>query len=64
MTNNLSYFQAEAGSFDARDVQRINADDDYIRRFLMHHDNNQSLALDMVIDTLKWRKTNAVNGNN
>ncbi|XP_076028861.1 motile sperm domain-containing protein 2-like isoform X2 [Oratosquilla oratoria] len=46
----------EQDKFDATDVQRISTDDKYVRRFLMHHDNDQKFALDMVMDTLKWRK--------
>ena len=47
---------------DNRDVERIKKEDNYMRRFLMHQKNQQKLALDMVIDTLKWRKENKVNG--
>lgn len=47
--------------YDPQDVKRIKTDDKYIRRFLMHHDNDQKLALEMVIDTLKWRFENHCN---
>ncbi|KAF2362908.1 CRAL-TRIO lipid binding domain [Trinorchestia longiramus] len=49
------------GEIDPRDVKRLTVDDDYVRRFLMHHDNDQALALEMVIDTFKWRKEMGVN---
>uniref|UniRef100_A0A2P2I585 Motile sperm domain-containing protein 2-like n=1 Tax=Hirondellea gigas TaxID=1518452 RepID=A0A2P2I585_9CRUS len=48
-------------TFDSRDVARLNTDDGYVRRFLMHVDNDQTQALTMVVDTFKWRKENAVN---
>ncbi|XP_071549982.1 motile sperm domain-containing protein 2-like [Panulirus ornatus] len=47
--------------YDPQDVKRIRSDDKYIRRFLMHHDNDQKLALDMVMETLKWRHENQCN---
>lgn len=47
---------------DQRDVNRCKSDNDYIQRFLMHHDNDQKLALDMAIETLKWRKKVGANG--
>lgn len=49
------------GPFDPQDVRRIRTDDKYIRRFLMHHDNDQKLSLEMVMDTLKWRHENQCN---
>ncbi|XP_063844950.1 motile sperm domain-containing protein 2-like [Scylla paramamosain] len=49
------------GPFDPQDVRRIRSDDKYIRRFLMHHDNDQKLSLEMVMDTLKWRHENQCN---
>ncbi|MPC15728.1 Motile sperm domain-containing protein 2 [Portunus trituberculatus] len=50
------------GPFDPQDVRRIRSDDKYMRRFLMHHDNDQKLSLEMVMDTLKWRHENQCNG--
>lgn len=52
----LEKIETEGGSFDPIDVKRIKTDDKYIRRFLMHHDNDQKLSLEMVMDTLKWRQ--------
>lgn len=49
------------GPFDPQDVKRIRTDDKWIRRFLMHHDNDQKLSLDMVMATLKWRHENQCN---
>ncbi|KAB7498110.1 Motile sperm domain-containing protein 2 [Armadillidium nasatum] len=46
---------------DSRDIKRFQTDDSYLRRFLMHHDNDQKLASDMAIDTFKWRKEIGVN---
>ncbi|XP_042208251.1 motile sperm domain-containing protein 2-like [Homarus americanus] len=51
----------EGVTYDPQDVKRIRSDDKYIRRFLMHHDNDQKLALEMVMDTLKWRYENQCN---
>ncbi|KAG0725359.1 Motile sperm domain-containing protein 2 [Chionoecetes opilio] len=49
------------GPFDPQDVRRIKSDDKYIRRFLLQHDNDQKLSLEMVMDTLKWRLENQCN---
>ena len=38
------------------DIVRFKEDDDWLRRFLMHHDNDQKLATEMALGTLKWRK--------
>lgn len=51
----------EGVAYDLQDVKRIMSDDKYIQRFLMHHDNDQKLALDMVMETLKWRHENQCN---
>ena len=61
-TFSLFFLQVGASNFDSRDLQRIHLDDSYIRRFLMHHDNDQRLALEMIMETLQWRKENNVNG--
>ncbi|XP_042873015.1 motile sperm domain-containing protein 2-like isoform X2 [Penaeus japonicus] len=52
----MEKIETEGGNFDPIDVKRIKTDDKYIRRFLMHHDNDQKLSLEMVMDTLKWRQ--------
>ncbi|XP_047475376.1 motile sperm domain-containing protein 2-like [Penaeus chinensis] len=52
----LEKIETEGSNFDPVDVKRIRTDDKYIRRFLMHHDNDQKLSLEMVMDTLKWRQ--------
>ncbi|XP_066959975.1 motile sperm domain-containing protein 2-like [Macrobrachium rosenbergii] len=57
----LQKVDAEGESYDTKDIEKIQTDDKYIRRFLMHHDNDQKLSLEMVMDTLKWRKDLNVN---
>ncbi|XP_069165247.1 motile sperm domain-containing protein 2-like [Procambarus clarkii] len=57
----LQKVDSEGLVFDPQDVNRIRNDDKYIRRFLMHHDNDQKLALEMVMETLKWRYENQCN---
>ena len=49
-------------NIDPRDLNRFKTEDFWIRRFLMHHDNDQKLALDMAVSTLKWRKEMKVLG--
>lgn len=44
------------------DLIRIKESDDWLRRFLLHHDLDEKLALDMVWDTVQWRKDVKVNG--
>ncbi|KAK4877311.1 hypothetical protein RN001_009817 [Aquatica leii] len=49
------------------DLERIESNDDWLRRFLLHHDSNEKEALNMLWDTVLWRKefkTNEINESN
>eukprot|EP00118_Oscarella_pearsei_P003974 m.16507 g.16507 ORF g.16507 m.16507 type:complete len:540 (+) comp26973_c0_seq1:46-1665(+) len=59
-----SRFHSEGGSkdvFDARDLTRVDEDDLYLDRFVQHHKGDIAKALEMLIKSLKWRKTFGVN---
>ncbi|KAI5735721.1 hypothetical protein M8J77_021856 [Diaphorina citri] len=47
--------------FHKNDIHRIHANDDWLTRFLIHHDESVQDALTMLWDTLLWRKENNVN---
>ena len=62
----LQKLQDEEGLLDTlvpKDVNRFKTDDSWLRRFLMHHDNDQKLSSEMAVSTLKWRKDMDVNSN-
>lgn len=44
------------------DVDRVKTDDNYLNRFLLHHDNNLDSAFKMLWETCEWRKKFGVNG--
>lgn len=44
------------------DLERIKSSDDWIKRFLMHHDCDQKEALNMLWETVKWRRDFKTNG--
>lgn len=46
-----------------KDVERAKTDDKWLKRFLLHHEGNTKLALDMMWTSVTWRKENNVNGN-
>ncbi|KAL0280054.1 UNVERIFIED_CONTAM: hypothetical protein PYX00_001464 [Menopon gallinae] len=55
------------GTFHQNDISRARNDDDWIRRFLLHHDNDHKEALNMLMETCDWRKkfgTNDINEKN
>lgn len=59
---------SELGENDVhpKDIARIKDNDQWLRRFLMHHELKQEAALEMVMTVLKWRKsygTNDINDN-
>ncbi|KAL1456872.1 hypothetical protein WDU94_001562 [Cyamophila willieti] len=47
--------------FHKNDIHRISANDNWLTRFLIHHDESIQDALGMLWDTLVWRKENTVN---
>jgi len=42
--------------YHVKDVERLQNDRNWIRRFLLHHDNDQEKAINMIVSTLKWRQ--------
>lgn len=48
--------------FHPQDMDKIMNSDEWLQRFLMHHDNDIKDALNMLWDTCHWRKDNQVNG--
>ncbi|XP_044270379.1 motile sperm domain-containing protein 2-like [Tribolium madens] len=44
-----------------KDLERVKKDDNWVNRFLLQHDNNQTEALNMMWETLTWRKEFNVN---
>lgn len=45
-----------------KDLERVKKDDNWLNRFLMHHENNQTEALKMLWETVEWRKEFGTNG--
>ncbi|KAI4471658.1 motile sperm domain-containing protein 2 [Holotrichia oblita] len=43
------------------DIEKIKNNDQWVKRFLAHHDLNVQLALTMMFETCQWRKENNVN---
>lgn len=50
------------GYIHPADYARINNSDDWLRRFLIHHDLEMNSALNMLWETCEWRKENRVHG--
>lgn len=48
------------GYIHPADYARINNSDDWLRRFLIHHDLDMNSALNMLWETCEWRKANRV----
>lgn len=44
------------------DLKRVKDSDDWLRRFLLHHDLDEKLALNMLWETVIWRKEFKTNG--
>lgn len=53
----------EKGSdaFDERDIDRINVDDHYIRRFIAENAHDLNKTRKNILETLRWRKENCIN---
>nr|CAD7398534.1 unnamed protein product [Timema poppensis] len=49
------------GGFHPVDLARVKNSDDWLRRFLIHHEGNLNDALQMMWDCLEWRKTFGTN---
>lgn len=47
--------------FDPIDIERVKVDDWYIKRFLLAQDRNVKSASNMLVGSLKWRKSYGVN---
>ncbi|XP_017780171.1 PREDICTED: motile sperm domain-containing protein 2-like [Nicrophorus vespilloides] len=60
-----SSFLSNQGKIDSNvhpaDLARAKNDDNWLKRFLMHHDGDQQLALNMMWDVMEWRKTFGTN---
>uniref|UniRef100_A0A224XF82 Putative phosphatidylinositol transfer protein pdr16 n=1 Tax=Panstrongylus lignarius TaxID=156445 RepID=A0A224XF82_9HEMI len=57
----LQKVQDENKDFHQKDLNRVNNDDSWLRRFLIHHDLEIKDALNMLIETCEWRKSFKVN---
>lgn len=44
------------------DLKRVKDGDDWLRRFLLHHDLDEKLALGMLWETVLWRRDFKTNG--
>uniref|UniRef100_A0A146MDY3 Motile sperm domain-containing protein 2 n=1 Tax=Lygus hesperus TaxID=30085 RepID=A0A146MDY3_LYGHE len=53
--------QDENKDFHPKDLSRANSDDNWLKRFLVHHDLDKKEALNMLLDTCEWRKATKVN---
>ncbi|XP_046997171.1 motile sperm domain-containing protein 2-like [Schistocerca americana] len=51
----------EPDGFHAADISRVKNSDDWLRRFIVHNDNNENAAFDMLWDTCDWRKKYGTN---
>ncbi|KAF6200830.1 hypothetical protein GE061_005277, partial [Apolygus lucorum] len=60
-TKFIQRVEEENKDFHPKDLSRINSDDSWLRRFLVHHDLDKKEALNMVMETCEWRKVNKVN---
>ncbi|KAL1130852.1 hypothetical protein AAG570_012093 [Ranatra chinensis] len=62
MSNIIVFFSiVQRLEFHPKDISRVNNTNDWLRRFLIHHDLDIKDALSMLWDTCEWRKTNKVN---
>ncbi|XP_075228538.1 motile sperm domain-containing protein 2-like [Lycorma delicatula] len=52
---------SKSNYFHSQDMARIMNSDDWLQRFLVHHDNDMKDALNMLWETCQWRKDNKVN---
>lgn len=46
-----------------QDLNRIKKNDEWVRRFLLHHDLDPTESLKMMWETCEWRKKFGTNGN-
>lgn len=44
------------------DLERVKSGDDWLRRFLLHHDAAEKEALAMLLEAVQWRKEFKTNG--
>lgn len=51
----------EPDGFHPADISRVKNSDDWLRRFIVHNDNNENAAFDMLWDTCEWRKKYGAN---
>ncbi|XP_053212540.1 motile sperm domain-containing protein 2-like [Panonychus citri] len=57
----MEIYSSEPETFDPIDIERVKTDDWYIKRFLLSQSKNVKSATNMLIDSLKWRKSYGVN---
>ncbi|CAL4059292.1 unnamed protein product, partial [Meganyctiphanes norvegica] len=60
--NAITEEEGGQANYNEQDIQRVNTDEKYMRRFLLHQQHNHEKALRMAINVLKWRKENDLNG--
>lgn len=48
--------------FHPLDINRVKTSDDWLRRFLEHHEYNMQDALKMLWETCEWRRNFGTNG--
>ncbi|XP_074596210.1 motile sperm domain-containing protein 2-like [Brevipalpus obovatus] len=53
-------YQDKPDVFDVNDIRRVEADDWFVKKFLLVCDRNPKSASAMLIDTLKWRKCQGI----
>lgn len=46
-----------------KDLDRIKTSDHWLERFLKHNEKNQQMSLEMMWESVKWRKEFKTNGN-
>ncbi|CAH1976983.1 unnamed protein product [Acanthoscelides obtectus] len=51
-----------SGSVHPKDLARVKTSDDWLRRFIMHQEYDTQRALEMLWNSVKWRKENDANG--
>ncbi|CAH2000838.1 unnamed protein product [Acanthoscelides obtectus] len=50
-----------SGSVHPKDLARVKTSDDWLRRFIMHQEYDTQRALEMLWNSVRWRKENDVN---
>jgi hypothetical protein len=58
----MSFITNIFAAIHPKDLERVKKDDNWLNRFLLHVDSNQTEALNMMWETVTWRKDFKVNG--